>query len=590
VSFCRSVPLLVVSNRFAGANLNAFVVGSARETPDAIAVDAASRTARGVHSRPAVAGKPRPRDSAVFVISYGLLRGEAFMKRTTSHFSLDTLDLDLVDWDAHPASPGTASPPSGDATTLRSASSVPDSSHRRTQTTELVWEGLAPGSLIDGKYRVDGELGRGAMGVVVLAHDQSLDRRVAVKLVLSHLASPGFHRRFLEEGRAMARVNHRNVVQVYACGEHGLVPYIVMELVTGSTLEKWMARHDGLVDVGLAVEILAAVCDGVTAIHDADTLHRDIKPSNILLDEDLNPRIADLGVSTFYRSRRASRSEIVGTPAYMAPEVAFRLSDDPPTHRADVYSLACVAYELLTGQMPFRAEDDSQWFMMHATLPVTPPSEIRSDIPSAFDRVLLAALAKDPAERTATVEQFRRDLLMASGQSSEPVRILIAEDDEDFRALVELGLRSEFPDAEIVSASSGRGAIEALSNRTASVAILDLNMPDLGGFEVTQYLRESELTRDMPIIVLTGSGGPAEWRRLLSLGADRFLVKPVSLDDLVASVRHSVKARHSAPDISVVRNHKGVPAATTMAHDSWLVSDENSGKVAAVPPRRGGAP
>src|ERR1700759_2805882 len=104
------------------------------------------------------------------------------MKPTTSHFSLDTLDLDFVDWDANPASPSTASPPSGDATTMRSATGVPESSQQRARATELVWEGLAPGSVIDGKYRVDSELGRGAMGVVVLAHDLTLDRRVAVKL------------------------------------------------------------------------------------------------------------------------------------------------------------------------------------------------------------------------------------------------------------------------------------------------------------------------------------------------------------------------------------------------------------------------
>ena len=152
---------------------------------------------------------------------------------------------------------------------------------------------------------------------------------------------------------------------------------------------------------------------------------------------------------------------------------------------------------------------------------------------------------------------------------------------------IEKFIKDAFPDAEIVSVSSGRAAIEAVSERSASVAILDLNMPDLGGFEVTQSLRENELTRDMPIIVLTGSGGPAEWRKLLSIGADRFLVKPVSLDDLVASVRHSVKARHSVPDISPVRSHASVPAETTLAHDSWLVDDETA--VAGEPPPRGGA-
>ncbi len=490
--------------------------------------------------------------------------------------------VEVVEWDERPAGPNTVSPASGDATTLCSESGVnaklPDVSHQAHR--EPSWDAIPVGSLIDGKYRVLGELGRGAMGVVVLVHDETLARRVAVKLVQSHLASPGFHQRFLDEGRAMARVNHRNVVQVYACGEHGRVPYIVMELVTGSTLERWLAHQIGYVDIPTAVRILAAVCEGVSAIHAADTLHRDIKPSNILLDENLEPRIADLGVATIHRSDRSSRREIVGTPAYMAPEIAFPTSDEPPTQRADVYSLACVAYELLTGQLLFPIEDERQALLSHATHPVRPPSEVRPGLPPAFDRVLLRALAKNPELRTPSADEFRRDLLMASGSSEEPVRVLVAEDDADFRELLGQGLRSEFHDAEVVCVGSGREALDALGERSASVAIIDLNMPDLGGFEVTRRLRENELSRAMPIIVLTGSGGPAEWRRLLSLGADKFLVKPVSLEDLVACVRSSVRARTSDGTPSSRTPQPAIETETAtaeiVAHDSWLLPDDEA--------------
>jgi len=488
--------------------------------------------------------------------------------------------VEFVDWDECPVGPNTASPASGDATTLCSESGVSGKAPEAplSPRREAPWGTIPVGSLIDGKYRALGELGRGAMGVVVLAHDEVLARRVAVKLVQSHLASPGFHRRFLDEGRAMARVNHRNVVQVYACGEHGSVPYIVMELVTGSTLERWLAHQVGYVEVHRAVAILAAVCEGVSAIHAADTLHRDIKPSNILLDEDLVPRIADLGVATLHRAHRASRPEIVGTPAYMAPEIAFPKSDDPPTQRADVYSLACVAYELLTGQLLFPVQDERDALLRHATQPVHPPSELRPGLPSAFDRVLLRALAKNPEDRTPSVDEFRRDLLIASGSCEEPVRILVAEDDDDFREVLGRGLHDEFPDAEIVCVGSGREALGVLGARSASVAIVDLNMPDLGGFEVTRRLRENELSRAMPIIVLTGSGGPREWRRLLSLGADKFLVKPVSLEDLVAAVRSSVRARTAtdgAPSSSQPRPPVGNETRPAIvAHASWLLPDD----------------
>jgi serine/threonine-protein kinase len=503
------------------------------------------------------------------------------MNRILQNASL--VPVEFVDWDERPAGPNTASPASGDATTLCSESGVnakmAEVSHEVHR--EPAWDGIPVGSLIDGKYRVLGELGRGAMGVVVMVHDEALARRVAVKLVQSHLASPGFHQRFLEEGRAMARVNHRNVVQVYACGEHGAVPYIVMELVTGSTLERWLAHQVGYVDIHTAVGILAAVCEGVSAIHAADTLHRDIKPSNILLDEDLSPRIADLGVATFHSSDRGSRREIVGTPAYMAPEVGFPLRDEPITQRADVYSLACVAYELLTGHPLFQIEDERQALVSHATYPVRPPSELRPGLPRAFDRVLLRALAKDPDVRTPSADEFRRDLLMASGSCEELVRILVAEDDDDFREVLGHGLRSAFPDAEVVCVGSGREALDVLGERSASVAIVDLNMPDLGGFEVTQRLRENELTRSTAIIVLTGSGGPAEWRRLLSLGADRFLVKPVSLEDLVASLRSSVRARSGsevAPSSRTPEPPVDCEPETSddeiVAHESWLLPDD----------------
>jgi serine/threonine-protein kinase len=341
----------------------------------------------------------------------------------------------------------------------------------------------------------------------------------------------------------MARVNHVNVVQIYASGEHDAVPYFVMELVTGNTLEEWLEESGDVVEVATAVRILTQVCDGLSAIHAVDTLHRDIKPSNILLGADLHPRIADLGVSTVYQTDPLSWPETVGTPAYMAPEVAFPRPGQVTTPRADVYSLGCVAYELLTGQPPFTAENAHQWLRQHATAPVRLPSSVRSDLPLAFDAVLLRALAKDPGERTPTAEAFRHDLLLANGDIVEPVRILVAEDDDDFRELLEEHLRREFPEAEVTCVPDGLAALQAQTERSASVVILDLNMPNMDGFEVTRRLRASESARTVPIIVLSGSGGPAEWRELSAIGADRFLLKPVSLDDLATSVRHSLRER-----------------------------------------------
>lgn len=403
------------------------------------------------------------------------------------------------------------------------------------------------GDIIDGTYRVLGELGRGAMGVVLVAEDLALKRKVAIKLVRPELLGPGFRKRFMEEARAMARVSHPNVVTIHASGTHESLPYFVMELVTGQTIESWLEERPLPLDLDVALRILNDVCTGVSAIHSAGTVHRDIKPSNILLDADLRIRITDFGVSTLYRGGDATPNELVGTPAYMAPEVAFATSDASTTPRVDVYSLACVAYELVTGRMPFELDAELTMMLRHATEPVPLPSGVRPDLPRAFDDVLLRALAKVPEERTATVEQFRRGLLEARRESLEPIRILIAEDDDDFRELLEYKLRLEFPDAEITGAPDGRAALQALEDGTPSVAILDLQMPYLDGISLTALLRAREECRGMPIIVLTASGGPKEWKQLSGMGVDRFLVKPVNLDDVVTAIRNAIRERTSSP-------------------------------------------
>jgi serine/threonine protein kinase len=402
---------------------------------------------------------------------------------------------------------------------------------------------LGSGALIDNCYRVSRELGRGAMGVVVLAHDERLDRDVAIKVIRADVAVANFSSLFQFEARAMARVSHRNVVPIYASGEHDGVPYFVMEFVRGKTLEAYMHDEGRAIDIDRAVEILVQVCDGVSAIHAANTLHRDIKPSNILVGTDLRAAVTDFGVAVNADGGKSRRAEMAGTPTYMAPEVAFPVPDQVATAAIDVYSLACVAFELFTGQPPFQAETQNQVILKHATVPPTPPSRLRPGLPPAFDRVILEALGKDPFTRTQSADALKQGLEQARKKAADPLRILIAEDDPDFRDVLETALSQEFEDAEIESVSNGLLALQALGARPASVTILDLNMPGLDGMEVTKRIRALDESKGMPIIVLTGSGGPTEWRKLSSIGADRFLLKPVSLADLVSAVRHSLVER-----------------------------------------------
>jgi eukaryotic-like serine/threonine-protein kinase len=402
---------------------------------------------------------------------------------------------------------------------------------------------IEPGDWIGGVYRIQETLGGGAMGRVFSAFDEALERKVAIKLIRGNLQTTGFRKRFMLEARAMALVSHPNVLTIHALGEHESSPFIVMELVEGHTLDRWLALNGASMNLEQALGIINQVCLGVSAIHAAGTLHRDIKPSNILLHHDLRVRVSDLGLAVSFRDGTVIK-ELVGTPGYIAPEIQYDWGDGTgATPQSDLYSLGCVAYELLTGQPPFSANDTATLADLHATSPVPLPSSVRPELPEAFDDVLIGALAKIPQDRPASVELFRSALMRARNDSLEPRRILVADDDADFRELLEIVLQRDFPSAEVECVPDGRAAVEAFDRQTPSAVVLDLHMPELDGFGVTALLRARPKSRIVPIIIMTALGGPKEWELLSSLGADRFLVKPVNLDDFVSTIRRALRER-----------------------------------------------
>jgi eukaryotic-like serine/threonine-protein kinase len=434
---------------------------------------------------------------------------------------------------------------------LRETSYADPSDPRRVDMSELrlVSEpGPSPqiGTVIGDVYTVDGELGSGAMGIVLSATDRVLGRKVAIKLIRSNLRADDFRERFMLEARAMALVSHPNVVTIHAFGEHEGNPFMVMELVEGQSLDNWLVEHSPHPDIDEALRILNQVCLGVSAIHAAGTLHRDLKPSNVLLDGELRARVSDLGLAVQFHDG-AMNKEVVGTPGYIAPEIHFDVHvDGGATPQSDLYSLGCMAFELLTGEPPYSASDDLGLAVLHATAAVPAASDVRRDLPHAFDQVLRQALAKDPKQRTQSVELFRRALIEARNDSLEPVRILVAEDDQDFRELLQIVLTQEFPGADVECVDDGRKAIEAFDRQPASVTVLDLQMPEMDGMAVTALLRARPQAQQVPIIVLSASGGSKEWQLLASLGADRFLVKPVNLDDLISTIRRVTRERSSS--------------------------------------------
>jgi eukaryotic-like serine/threonine-protein kinase len=422
--------------------------------------------------------------------------------------------------------------------TLRTTAALDASSPACIEDHGLV----APiGAIIGDHYRILDVLGSGGMGVVLRALDENLDREVAIKLVhASELGRDDGRVRFRAEARAMARVRHVNVVEIFAYGEHEDTPYFVMEYVPGSNLGSWMKTSRPDLEASLAV--LDQICRGVLAIHDAGTLHRDLKPSNVLVGARSRIAVTDLGLAQIVgRAEDRVLASLVGTPAYLAPELARGETISAElAHRIDVYSLGCVAFELLTGRLPFPARGLAGILSDHAYSAVPRPSEVASSLPAAFDDALLAALAKDPRERTADVETFRRQMQAAferSGPRFDDVDILVVDDDAANLGAMHALLEDVFPAASIRCARDGVAAMALAVERTPSVVVTDLDMPNRGGIELTASLRSCDETADVPIIVVTGQGGAKDWKVLRALGADRFLVKPIVPEMLLAELR-----------------------------------------------------
>lgn len=405
---------------------------------------------------------------------------------------------------------------------------------------------VPPDTLIDGAYRVERLVGRGGMGLVLLCRDVKLDREVAVKMISpDSLGTRDAHQLFLTEARAMAGVRHLNVVQIFSYGEHEGLPYFAMEYVPGESVAEWVDRwvlHRQPPSVDEVLGILDQVCRGLSAIHDAGIVHADVKPGNILIGPSFRVAVTDFGLVRAL-GERDTHELIVGTPAYIAPEVVYSREPvfDP---RSDVYALTVTAYEMLTGRLPFPIEDVGQLFDVHTKrIPPRRPSEARPDLPVAFDDVFLRGLSRDLDERFVSTDALRRALLQARetvSAISREMRIVVADDDEEFLDVARATLEFAFPGATVECVGDGEAALRALDAKPAALAVVDLDMPGLNGVELTAAIRAREQLEDMPILVVTAFGGGRDWRLLQAIGADGFLVKPLDPYALVSMARRAI--------------------------------------------------
>ncbi len=297
---------------------------------------------------------------------------------------------------------------------LGSESAMPNTTININHLVGQAAVGTAPSSLGSlryfGDYELLEEIARGGMGVVYKARQVSLNRIVAVKMILAgQLASEAEVKRFRVEAEAAAQLQHPNIVSIHEVGEHEGQQYFSMDFVVGTSLAARLGNEP--LPIGEAVRWMKTIAEAVHFAHERGIVHRDLKPANVLLDEAGQPRITDFGLAKcLERGEQITASDaILGTPAYMSPEQAAGRQDIiGPT--SDVFSLGVMLYEMVTGRVPFRGSNLGDTLSQILQKQPLPPSQLNPRVPPDLETICLKCLEKRPDQRYSTAAAFAQDL------------------------------------------------------------------------------------------------------------------------------------------------------------------------------------
>ena len=279
-------------------------------------------------------------------------------------------------------------------------------SQSRSQSPSEEWVGRRLG-----KYDITGVLGVGGMGIVLKAHDTSIERDVAIKVLPAELSTDEVALgRFLAEAKSAGKLSHANTVTIYEIAQDGPTHYLAMEVVSGGSAEDHLERR-GAYSASDATRMIIEACHGLSAAHEAGLIHRDVKPSNLLLTQGGTVKVSDFGLAKRTQSQTLQMTkagQIIGTPYYMSPEQCESREVDA---RSDVYSLGATYYGLLTGKNPYSDSGSVvQVMYAHCNAEAPDPREIRPDVPAACAHIIERAMAKQPEQRYPSTEEMRADL------------------------------------------------------------------------------------------------------------------------------------------------------------------------------------
>ena len=449
-----------------------------------------------------------------------------------------------------------------------------------------------PPKILQGRYRLIERVGQGNMGMVYRAHDETLGRDVAVKLLLpSRIADQTSEGRFLREARSVARLSHPNIMTLYDVGQEGEWRYLVLEFVPGHDLHTLMERRGGPLTVDEALHAIGGALEALVYAHRHGIVHRDIKPENIMVTPEGDVRVTDFGLALARGETRLTREGvIVGTVLYVAPEVitgrrtdglrgdGLRTDGVRPNGakldaRADLYAIGAVLYELLSGQPPFPGDDPLIVFSQILHAPLTPLRDLAPHVPGGVAAFVHKLLERDPDARYATAQEALEVLAGLTGASaaqpasvtqpasaaqaplypaatqtarsapSKPlaseVRILLVDD----QALFRVGLRtllSVQPDFQIVGeAENGEQALQVVESTCPDVVLMDLRMPVLDGVATTRRLCAAHL--GCRVIILTTFDDDEYIFDALRAGALGYLLKDTAPEELNRAIRAAAR-------------------------------------------------
>src|SRR5215217_802792 len=389
-------------------------------------------------------------------------------------------------------------------------------------------------------YRIEERIGRGGMGVVYRAQHMNLQRRAAIKIIAPEFAdTKGFRSRFIREARIAAALQHPNIVTVYDAGQSGQTLYIAMQFIRGSDLAA-ILNEEGRLRPYRAIDVCRQVASALDAAHGMALIHRDVKPGNVLI-EGRRAYLTDFGLTKRSGSTRTALTqagELVGTIHYVAPE---QIEGGQVDARTDVYSLACLLFHCLVGEVPFSRDTDVAVIYAHLSETPPKPSELRPELPIGLDAVIAKALDKSPDRRFQSCSDLMsaaRVVLDAAGPLADTVpgrgvplggdapdvvtavgrqvpsrdgepakvpdaerrpRMLLAGVDQSTRAIVEIAVGDR---VEVELADEGADVAEAARDRHPDLIVLDWNAAELATRDILEALRGDPVTRESQVLLI----------------------------------------------------------------------------------------